>query len=363
MVTKEGMMMKKAKLIFLGSAFLSLCLVGCANPEPEGSSHSKKSSSDSSLPVEDDTVDVFVLSGQSNMEGSTYWYHPNNNTPLLEQYMDEAELDFDMVNEDKGIPNVLTSYYGFYYPNGWAQARSSSLDQSTSESKLTPYFEPTRVGMGVSDRLKADGRTSYFFGPELGLAYDLAEEATEDKPIYLAKCAFSGSGFTKTDGPQWTSREEDPAKSLFYLLKTYTKNCLDAIEETGKEPVLRGFLWHQGESDSGDANYETYLETLTTDFRNEFEDYAPDGEGDNIAFIDCTIYDSGGQSNCNKGKLAFANRSEDDLNFCIDASSTGLNLQRGDDAKGGYNTWHYNTKDEFILGQAYAKVILDNDLL
>ena len=351
--------MKLSKYGVLCAAFIGLCLSACANHD-EGSTNTNSSSSEPPV-VEDNTVDVFVLSGQSNMEGSTYWYHPDNNTPLLEQYMDEADLDFDMVNE--GVPNVLTSYYGFYYPNGWARARSSSLDQSTSESKLTPNFEPTKVGMGVSDRLQSDGKTSYFFGPELGLAYNLAEEATEDKPIYLAKCAFSGSGFTKTDGPEWKSREEDPAKSLFYLLKTYTKNCLDAIEETGKEPVLRGFLWHQGESDSGDANYETYLETLTTDFRDEFKDYAPDGDGDNIAFIDCTIFDSGGQSNCNKGKLAFANRSEDDLNFCIDASSTGLNLQRGDDAKGGYNTWHYNTKDEFILGQAYAQVILENDLL
>ena len=352
--------MKKTKLIFLGSAFLSLCLVGCATPAEEPSD-SSGSSSQNSLPPDDDTVDVFVLSGQSNMEGSTYWKHPDSGKQLLEEYFDEEGMDFDLVKN--GIDNVLTSYYGFYYPKGWTQARSSSLDQSSPEAKMTPYFEPTKVGMGVADRLEEDGRTSFFFGPELGLAYKLYEESVEENPIYLAKCAFSGSGFTKSDGPNWTSREEDPTKALFYLLKTYTTNCLEAIAETGKEPVLRGLLWHQGESDTSDANYETYLENLTGDFREAFKDYAVDGDGDNIAFIDCTVYDSAGQSTCNRCKLSFANKSEDDLNFCIDASSTGLNLQRGDDAKGGYNTWHYNTKDEFILGEAYGQVILDNNLL
>ena len=199
-----------SKILFLTAMSLT-CLTGCT----------------------DDTknqVDVFVLSGQSNMEGSTYWKHPDG-TPLLENYFNEENMDFTGVSQ--GIPNVLTSYYGFYYPNGYAQAHSSSPDQKTAKGKMTPGFAPTKVGMGVGDTV--NGKKDIFFGPELGLANTISSHVKEGENVYLVKCAFSGSGFTKTDGANWTSRSNSASKSLFYLLKTYTQNCLDQIKESGKK--------------------------------------------------------------------------------------------------------------------------------
>ncbi|MCQ2800614.1 MAG: sialate O-acetylesterase [Bacilli bacterium] len=353
--------MKLSKLGVLCVAFMSVGLAACGG------------NNSSSYYYEDDTVDVFVLSGQSNMEGSTYWKHPTSNTPLLENYFQERELDFTDVNE--GIPNVYTSYYGFYHPSTWTQAHTASPDKSTPEARLTPNFQPTKVGMGVGDR------EGYFFGPELGLANTIKEYATEENPIYLVKCAFSGSGFTNgnysASDPDWSSRNDDPKESLFYLLKTYTHNCLEAIEATGKTPVIKGFLWHQGESGGGKPDYETSMRQLIADFKEEFADYAPDQDTDQMAFIDCYIYDGLGTSKLsygdetNKAKQRIAEESEDDLNFCINslhAGNTlglpeGLALEIGDDAKGGYNTYHYNTPDAYVLGEAYAQVIIDNDLL
>ena len=315
----------------------------------------------------DNTVDVFVLSGQSNMEGSTYWTHPTSGTPLLENYFDERDdLDFETVKN--GIPNVLTTYYGFYYPNGWTNAHTASEDKSSPDARLTPNFQPTKVGMGVSD--KGDNPNP-FFGPELGIANTIKDEVSEDSPVYLVKCAFSGSGFTKTDGPNWDNRDEDPTKSLFYLLKTYTHRALEAIEETGKTPVIKGFVWHQGESGGGTPNYETSMRKLLADFKTEFEDYAPNQDTDNVAFLDCTIYDGKGTSSLsygtdtNNAKMKIANESEDDLNFCINANHEegGLGLEIGDDSKGGFNTYHYNTSDAYRLGEAYGQLILEHNLL
>ena len=347
--------MKKTKLLILSTAFLALCLTACnggQTPEP------------------DYRVDVFILSGQSNMEGSTYYVHPNG-TPLLENYMDEAGLDKDGVLN--GISNVLTSYYGFYHPNGWTQAHTASPDTSTPEARLTPNFQPTKVGMGVGDTVQ--GKKDIFFGPELGLADTIKDYADENNPVHLIKCAFSGSGFNNgnysRNDPDWGSRDDDPNKSLYYLLKTYTNNCLKAIEDEGYVPVIKGFLWHQGESGGGNPDYETSMRQLLKDVREEFAEYAPDQDGDNIAFIDCTIYDGKGTSTLNYGtdtnnaKMRIANESEDDLNFCINANHEegGLALEVGDDAKGGYNTYHYNTPDQYILGKAYGEVILNNNLL
>lgn len=353
--------MKNMKPFVLCSALISLCLAGCQKP----------ANNSSSAPVEEDnTVNVFVLSGQSNMEGSTYWKHPDNGTPLLENYFEEEGMDFAPVRD--GIPNVLTTYYGFYHPNGWTNAHTASPDTSTPEKRLTPNFQPTKVGMGVSD--KGDNPNP-FFGPELGLAYTISEYVGDDKPVYLIKCAFSGSGFTNGNyangDPDWDSRNDDPKESLFYLLKTYTHNSLQAIEEEGYEPVIKGFVWHQGESGGGKPDYETSMKKLLSDFKEEFEEYAPDQDVDQVAFLDCTIYDgvlpnnqSYGDS-VNKAKMKIANESEDDLNFCINANHEegGLGLDVGDDAKGGYNIYHYNTPDAFKLGQAYGQLILDNNLL
>ena len=356
-------MMNKTKLFFLGSAFLSLCLAGCGNQQ----------GSREPVPAEDDTIPVFVLSGQSNMEGSTYWTHPDNGTPLLENYFTEQEMDFAPVRD--GIPNVLTTFYGFYHPRTWENAHSNSPDQSSAEAKLTPNFQPTKVGMGVND--KGDNPNPYF-GPELGLAHKIKDEVDEDRPVHLIKCAFSGSGFTNGNyaqsDPDWDSREDDPKESLFYLLKTYTHKSLEVIEKTGKTPVIKGFLWHQGESGGGKPDYETSMRKLLADFKEEFKDYAPDGDADNIAFIDCTIYDGNSPVNykdnngivqTNVAKWAIANESEDDLNFCINGNHEegGLGLDIGDDSKGGYGTYHYNTPDAFKLGEAYGQMILDHNLL
>lgn len=349
--------MKLAKYCILSAALIGLSLVACnKNNRP--------------AKEEDNTVPVFVLSGQSNMEGSTYWTHPTSNTPLLENYFNEQGMDFAPVRD--GIPNVLTTFYGFYHPSGWTQAHTASPDTSTPEARLTPNFQPTKVGMGVGDR---GDNPNPFFGPELGLAHKIKDEVDEDRPVHLIKCAFSGSGFTNgnyaSGDPDWDSRNDDPRESLFYLLKTYTHKSLEAIEATGKTPVIKGFLWHQGESGGGKPDYETSMRKLLSDFKQEFQDYAPEGDVNNIAFIDCTIYDGKGTSTLNYGtetnnaKWAIANESEDDLNFCINANHEegGLGLEVGDDSKGGYNTYHYNTSDAFRLGEAYGQIILENDLL
>ena len=123
------------------------------------------------------------------------------------------------------------------------------------------------------------------------------------------------------------------------------------------------------------------MEGLIARFRKDYAEYATDGEGNNIAFLDCTIYDGsknryGSQEQVNNGinakKNAIAAKGQLDKddenyepNFIVDGTFTdhGLKLEIGDEAKGGFNMYHYNTKDAFILGEAYADIIINNNLL
>ena len=189
--------MKLSKYGVLCAAFIGLCLSACANNQNEGT-NTNTSSSEPPI-VEDDTVRVFVLSGQSNMEGSTTYVSDKGDQWLRNAFTrlnEEYGLDLDItpfedengnVNKNApGIPEVLTSYYGFFPPNGASSARASN-----EEDKLAGRFLPTNVAMGSQER---------FMGPEIGMSMVLREYASEDDPIYFIKCAFSGSGF-KNDKP------------------------------------------------------------------------------------------------------------------------------------------------------------------
>lgn len=349
------------KLLFL-VPFACLALSGCGE---------KKSSSEISVEPEDNTVSVYVLSGQSNMEGSTYFDH---NQDWLRKAFERLDLDISYFEDDdgkvtsnsSGIDSVLTSYYG-YYPYGG----SVNPHCSNKESPMDGKFLPTNVGMGNTDD---------YIGPEIGLSYGLMDYADSDKPIYLIKCAFSGSGFAKND-PNWvldpTDRSYNATQNLYEnKLLPYVQNNLKFIEDEGFTPVIKGFLWHQGESDTGNSNYQTQMSGLVSRFRSDFADYAPDQDGENIGFIDAYIYDGpnspygGGDLNINKLKENLAN--ESDMNFVINTSynhedgqekmELAINYQAGD-VEGGIDYYHYKTYDCVRLGLAYAQMIIDNDLI
>ena len=367
--------MKMNKIAFLASLFC-LTLTACnggggSNNNSQPSSEPESSSAGPVVP--DNAVNVFVLSGQSNMEGSTTY---DNGNDWLRKAFENLGMDIypfedssGKVSKDSpGISNVLTSYYGFYPPSGPNAAHASN-----ETDKLAGKFMPTNVAMGSQER---------FMGPEIGLSYILRDYATEEKPIYLIKCAFSGSGFN-SNSPNWihqtgmggTYNADNNLYETYF--EPFVRNNLDLISATGKIPVIRGFLWHQGETDSGNGNYATQLGSLVNRFRDEFGDYAVGGDGNNIGFIDGYIYD-GPRSPYGADTDLVVNQQKDKLaqehpnNFVINTSyhhedgqekmQLNINPDRGD-VEGGVDNYHYKTYDCVRLGMAYAEMIINNNLI
>ncbi len=343
---------KHTKGIFaLGTALL---LASCVAPKPAQSIEPASSE-------EPEVVgpSVFILTGQSNMEGQTQWQSQDGKTKFLENALrtlgiDDADCVFD------GIPEVKTSYYGC----GYGEINNpKNIHASNKETPINGKFENTKVGMGSQDNR---------MGPELGCAYKLKEYASEENPIYFIKAGVSGSGFAQTgsNAINWNI-EEDP--NLYDKhLKPYTQNCLDLIEaEAGVKPIIRGFLWMQGESDTEQKKidaYERRFDAFVGKLKEDFASYAKDEDGSNIAVIDACIYDGpntawGAQTSVNLNNLKMQMAETHENQYCINTSCKlegGMGLKVGNP---GGDSMHYNTESSFRLGMAFADVIIDNNLL
>lgn len=158
------------------------------------------------------TVDVYLLGGQSNMQGSGK----------------VADLPADLKKE---IPHT-------FFWNG-------------------KTFEPF-----VPGKTNTAGRVTTF-GPEVGFALDTA---AADRPVYLIKYHASGMplhhGF---NAGEWVGGAPAPGRRTFYpgekaddantgtLYAAMVKQFQAGVKhltEQGHTPTVRGFVWMQGEADA-----------------------------------------------------------------------------------------------------------------
>ena len=319
------------KLLFLGAtALLSLVACNGSNAKEEG-------------PL------VFVLTGQSNMEG---------NTRFTENDLKKVFTDLEIADGDccfEGIPEVQTSFFGCGYGQIYTE---SNVHASNTEAghKIDGKFLDTKVGMGNSDSS---------IGPELGAAYVLKEKLSADKPVYFIKCGISGSGFAQDDklGDKINWNVEKDENLYLSFLKPYTQNCLNLIEEAeGKKPIIKAFLWNQGESDADPKKipyYNDRFDALVGLFKEDFNDYAPKQKGDNIAVVDALIYEKNKKDTIAINDEKLKNVERHDNYYYVDATERegGLALTMGND------NLHYDLKSIFRLGMAYGQAIIDHNLL
>ena len=344
--------MKKIAFVLLLQSLL--CLSACNNG---GNQQSQE--------PEEKPINVFILSGQSNMEGNTQF---DDGHGYLQEGLDELGITDAQCCYD-GIPEVQTSFYGGPAFN------MNNTRGSNKEDKMAGLFLDTVLGMGADDKQ---------FGPEVGAAYVLKDHASKEQPIYFIKSAFGGSGLSGGFGQSW----DLTANPNLYKdhLKVFVENNLRLIEEKeGKKPTIKGFLWHQGENDaqrSNSSKYQERFDALIGQFRSDFASYAPEENGDNIALIDCYIFDKGDSDSAslpsgvtvgdikllNAAKKAISEEREN--NYIINSSwqyEGGLKLQVNENSSGvdhgGVGGQHYWAKDMFQLGMEYAKIIVENDLL
>ena len=349
--------MKKRIVLLSTAAFI---LTAC------GGGASKSDQSSEQQPVDDNEVSVFLLSGQSNMQGNSSSSEAN----LRQAFEDLGFDDFDDVYS--GMPEVQSSVYCA----GYGELDHTKLNENSKLQSFTNKEAPFE-GKFI-DTVPGLGNNANQMGPEFGMAYFLKDYASEDKPIFLVKMASNGSGFAQS-GTQYNWPVKDangnfPEINLYdTFAKPFLENNLKLIEDMGFTPVIKGWVWHQGESDSATEKIRVYgqrLADMAEQFREDFADYAPYGDGENIAFIDGMIYQGSGTAwgaetsvAMNQAKQEFADSA--DNNYIVDIYGNEEAIPENELKPGnpGGDNMHYNTKSSLRLGIAYGKVIVDNDLL
>ena len=349
------------KLLMMSTVLISLAVSACGGAQQP----SRSSSSAQPAPERDpNEVSVFLLSGQSNMEG-------NSGISNLASAFTELGLD-DYADVSKGIKTVQSSVYCA----GYGELDHNNL---VNNSKLQAYTNKENQFAGkFIDTIPGLGNGSSNMGPEFGAAYALKDEATEDKPIFFVKMASNGSGFaqsgTQYNWPVKDANGDFPEINLYNTFaKPFLENNLKIIEdELSLKPVIKGWLWHQGESDcdggTKTASYAQRLGDMVAQFREDFAEYARDEDGENIAFIDGMVYQGSGTAwtkpdDMNAQKQLFAESA--DNNYLVDIYGNEEAIPENELKPGqpGGDSMHYSTKSCFRLGMAYGNVILENNLL
>ena len=175
--------------------------------------------------------DVFLLAGQSNMDGRGK----------------TAELTGELATYAAPLPRVVISL------------STGGLNRPLVVSK---GFEPLQPGFaGIIG--KAATLPSPQFGPELGFGHTLAK-AHPEKHLLLIKCTEGGTNLKNDWNP-------DQPKKLYERFIAFVRTNQKTMEANGDTYEIRGFLWHQGESDAGQpagvyqANLTALIQRVRTD--------------------------------------------------------------------------------------------------
>jgi len=220
-----------------------------------------------------DAPNVYLLIGQSNMVGFS-----GDGTKLAGPGQpDEPNPRILQLNATKNDQfEVFTSEVAF-----------TSIASNVIESRrIVQAEDPLHVPLDPNNTSGKD--VSY-----IGMGLSFAKEALKstENTIVLVPAAWSGSSFClNADAPigQWNAQDtSNPNLGNTWLFDRAVTRTNLTLAETGG--VLRGILWHQGESDSNDrcaGEYLANLERLAKELRLQIE---PDQRGAGMRQPDANI--------------------------------------------------------------------------
>ena len=197
------------------------------------------------------TFDVYIVAGQSNTDGR------GDVSDLTTAQM--ASLENDTI--------------------------ISFLNPGSERERANPTSNPNDLDVGtngfvplVPGGFSVDGTSARMltptFGPELAFGAFIAEATGTDNQIAIIKVSRGGTNL-RNDwrvNPTVDSGPDEPEGFLYRALLEEVTTRLAELRANGNTAVVKGFVWHQGESDSSNGvnqYVERYIEFVES-FRMEF---------------------------------------------------------------------------------------------
>lgn len=196
-------------------------------------------------------VKVFILAGQSNMEGQAV-----------------ADLEGESYNGGKG---TLAALLRDPVERARYQHLVSSDGAWSEREDVRVRFRPGRGGL--RDGALTVGFTAYegrhHFGPELEFGHVLGDALEHD--ILIIKTAWGGKSLYEDFRPP---SSEGPTGPYYTRMIAQVREGLESLEENGAEYELAGFVWYHGWNDGCDPEnavpeYEANLVNLIRDLRSD----------------------------------------------------------------------------------------------
>jgi len=215
--------------------------------------------------------DVYILAGQSNMIG----FSEEGTKQALVGQLDEPNRRIRQLNVSKNERDIFSTAESF-----------RSVANNLGTPTITVAEDPLHMPLDPDSTM---GKSESYIG--LGLSFAKAALANTTKDIILVPTAWSGSAFC-ADSPangQWNAVASDnPALGNTWLFDRAITRANLALQNSGG--ILRGILWHQGESDSNSdacaASYSANLELLVSEMRQQIQ---TDARGSNLRQSDSNI--------------------------------------------------------------------------
>ena len=192
-----------------------------------------------------DAPDVYLLLGQSNMVG----FSGDGTKQAYENGPDEPNPRIKQLNATKNDRQDIFR----------VQADFTSATRNVVAPVITIAEDPLHI---PQDDSNTSGKDLEYIG--LGLSFAKSALPHTSRDIVLVPAAWSGSSFClNEDAPngQWNAQATDnPVLGNTWLFDRAVTRANLALQETGG--ILRGILWHQGESDANERCAPIYGENL-----------------------------------------------------------------------------------------------------
>ncbi|MEM7392087.1 MAG: sialate O-acetylesterase [Verrucomicrobiota bacterium] len=215
------------------------------------------------------TVKVFILAGQSNMEGHGKVDYGRNPDYVRGQPGSKREIKGGIggLRQLATDPETAATYQKFLDEKGdWVERDDVWIYTTTSGKKKGKLS----VGFGKGQ----------WFGPELGFGFRVGDLL--DEPVLIVKTAWGGKDLavdfrppSSGDTPLKKNRESG---AYYREMMSIVRNSLAQFEEDfptlkGYKPEIVGFGWHQGWNDGCNkemtAEYERNMVNFINDVRKD----------------------------------------------------------------------------------------------